>query len=270
MTDRSDREEIALNHATIAGEAFTDNARLLASVQEADWSHETGCKDWDLRTLEGHLVGEAVWFAHLVLEVGRGEQPLPAETWDRLAALPADEMSERLATAARDLPAHVRMLTPDELESTADLGWRKEPLYRALLVGVMEAVYHNWDARVSVDPDATIPAPWAQHLAENLDDVIPALAHRKALAGSAGVYAFRIGDGVGTRTITVGQQGVAVRREEARSSDVVLTVNADAFVRLVAGRFPLESAIDAGTVQLDGDRERAVTLNALFGGIANG
>jgi uncharacterized protein (TIGR03083 family) len=268
-TDQQGVRTIARGHAAVAAEAFADNARLLASLVEGDWTRPTGCAQWDLRRLEGHLLGEAVWFAHLPLEAGKGEKPYPNSLWAELAALPGAKMSKRMAQAADELTQNVDALTSDELERSADLGWVRRPLYRALFVGVTEAVYHNWDARAAFDGEATVPTSWAVHLADGLEGQASVLVHRDALPGARGEYLLLVGDGVGPRTITATAEEVSIAQGATERPDVTISLSADGYVRLLAGRYPLETELAEGRIQVDGDVSRLSALNRIYAGIAN-
>ena len=60
---------------------------------------------------------------------------------------------------------------------------------------------------------------------------------------------------------------VTVKRAQGGNADVTTHVTADQYIRLLAGRLPLRSALDRGEVTVDGDRARAENLNRLFAGV---
>jgi SCP-2 sterol transfer family len=91
--------------------------------------------------------------------------------------------------------------------------------------------------------------------------------HRGKLAGADGVFLLQIEDGVGPVTVSIAGQ-VTVERLEADHPDAVLRVTADQYVRLLAGRCPLSGSAGQSIV-VQGDREKALALNRVFGGIAN-
>ena len=65
MTDERTMENTARTYARTAGAAYGDAAGYLRTLPAAEWSGPTGCAAWDVRTLAGHIVGEAVWFPNL-------------------------------------------------------------------------------------------------------------------------------------------------------------------------------------------------------------
>jgi uncharacterized protein (TIGR03083 family) len=264
----NDSKKTALRYASTSAEAFRDNADLVASLGATEWQNATGCAKWDMRALEGHIVGEAVWFPHLVREVVDGEPPLPGEVWGELAQLPGDELASRIRGAADELVHNVENASPDDLQKPADLGWMTIPLWQGLFVAVMEGVYHNWDARASRDPRAAIPTAWALVLAERMPVMAGFLARQEELHDAKGRYLLEVGDGVGPVNLKVDGQ-VVVEGGSVSSPDATLNLSADQYVRLIVGRFPLGPAIDRGEASLSGDRRRAESLNHVFKGIAN-
>jgi uncharacterized protein (TIGR03083 family) len=266
MTD--DPKETALRYARTSAEAFRDNADLVGSLDAAEWTNATGCAKWDMRALEGHIVGEAVWFPHLVREVAEGEPPLPGEVWGELAQLPGDELASRLRDAADELTNNVENASLDDLQKPADMGWMTIPLWQALFVSVMESVYHNWDARASRDRKAAIPTSWALVLTERMPVMARFVARQEAVPNAKGTYLLEVGDGVGPLTLTLDGQ-VALESGRVESADATLKLSADQYVRLLVGRFSLAPPIDAGEVPVVGDRKRVEALNRVFKGIAN-
>lgn len=267
MSEQSTADQQARTLARIAGEAWQDQAAFFHSLPEDAWSGPTGCAKWTMHDLAGHSVGEAVWFLNLLCGVTQGEAPLPGSTWDEFKRLPGRDIADRLMEAGRSLPPAVEEAWADQLEQTVDMSFAVMPLWRAVGINMMEAVYHNWDGRFGRAPDATIPTEWAQQLAPFATDFAPAVARHGVDA--AGRYLLRVGDGVGPVTLTAGDGRVVLERDESGTPDVTLQLTADQYVRLLGGRLPLDAASDDGPVSIQGPRDRAVALNRIFAGIAN-
>ncbi len=267
MSEQSTADQQARTLARIAGEAWQDQAAFFHSLPEDAWSGPTGCAKWTMHDLAGHSVGEAVWFLNLLCGVTHGEASLPDSTWDEFKRLPGRDIADRLMEAGRSLPSAVEEASADQLEQTVDMSFAVMPLWRAVGINMMEAVYHNWDGRFGRAPDATIPTEWAQQLATLVADFAPILARHDADA--TGRYLLRVGDGVGPITITAGDGRVNLQPDESGTPDVTLRLTADQYVRLLGGRLPLDAASDDGPVSIQGSRERAVALNRIFAGIAN-
>jgi len=267
---QTQEKETALGYARTASAAFADVAALFRDLPNDAWGGPTGCEKWTMHELAGHIAGEAVWFAHLVLETTEGVSPLPDSTWGELNALPGKEIAERVANAARELTVNVESAPPRGLEGDANLGWATMPLWEGLAIGMQEGVIHNWDVRVGRDPNATIPTPWAQALAPTMVNLAPFLARRDAAQAEPGTYLLDVGDGIGPVTIIAGENGVTAEQGKAGPADVTLRLSADQYVRLIAGRLPLKEAIANGSVTVEGDASRAEGLNRIFKGINNG
>src|SRR5581483_2489573 len=93
-------QDRARSYAATAGDAFTDAADFFARLTDDDWRAPTGCEHWEMRTLAGHIVGEAVWFANLARGVTVHEPALPDEIYEELKTLPPEAVAERIAEAA--------------------------------------------------------------------------------------------------------------------------------------------------------------------------
>ncbi len=260
-------EDVAHTYAETAGKAYADTATYLRAASEGEWSGPTGCADWTLRDLAGHVVGEAVWFPNLVRGLTRGEDPLPNSLYESLKTLAAGQLAGRLEEAARSLAPAVAEATPDQLRQAVDLGFTKMPLWQATYIPVVESTFHNWDARVGRDPGATIPTPWALQLASGMAAFAPMIAREDGVREALGRYLLRVGDGVGLVTITAENGRVGVEPGATGVPDATLHLTADQYVRLIAGRLDLTQALERGTVTVEGDRERAIRLNRIFQGI---
>jgi uncharacterized protein (TIGR03083 family) len=259
-------EDLARAFARTASAAFQDQAAYFRSLPDDAWHDPTGCAAWTMHDLAGHIVGEAIWFPHLVRTVTAGAPPLPNELWGEIKHLPGREMAGRMSVAAQELVPAVDGATPAQLQQPVDLGFTV-PLWQALWICMFEAVLHHWDGRAGREPGATIPTAWAQRLAGSSVEFAPSFARREAARDAAGRYLLDVGDGVGPITVTAMDGAVTVERAQGGNADVTMHVTADQYMRLLAGRLPLRSALDKGEVTVDGDRARAENLNRLFAGI---
>lgn len=261
-------EAQARSYARIASDAFQDQAEFFRSLPENAWNDPTGCSKWTMHDLAGHIVGEAIWFPHLVRTVTEGAAPLPNELWEDLKQLPGREIADRMSDGAKGLVPAVEGATPEHLQQEVDLGF-KVPLWQAMYVCMLEAVIHNWDGRARREPGATIPAAWARELAGFSVEFAAMVANRDAAGEAAGRYLLQVSDGVGPITVTAAEGSVTVERGQAGTPDVTVHLTPDQYMRLVAGRLPLGPAIESGEVSVDGDSSRAAGLNRIFAGIGN-
>ena len=261
-------EDLASSFARTASEAFKDQAEYFHALPDDAWSDPTGCAKWTMHDLAGHIVGEAIWFPNLVRGVTEGAPPLPNELWDELKQLPGRAIADRMFEASKELVPAVEGATVEQLQQTVDLGFTL-PLWQALGVCMLEAVLHNWDGRAKREPGATIDTNWAQALSGFSVDFAPMLAHREAAQQAAGRYLLDVGDGVGPITVTAAEGEVTVERGRVGTPDVTVHLTADQYMRLLAGRLPLDPAMDRGEIAVEGDRPRAEGLNRVFAGIGS-
>ncbi len=266
-TEQPSIDALARSYATTAAEVHRDHASYLRSLPEQAWSGPTGCKEWTVRDLAGHVVGEAVWFPTLVRGITRGEPAPPDELWESFKTLPPNELADTLEQAADSIVSSVDEATTEHLQQTVDLGFTKMPLWQATFVCLFESVYHHWDARSGGDPAATVPTPWAQQLATRAVEFAPLIASREAAGGAPGRYVLQVGDGVGPVTVTAQGGEVTIERGALDRPDVTARLSADQYVRLLAGRLDLARAIETGEVPVQGDRDRASGLNRIFPGV---
>jgi uncharacterized protein (TIGR03083 family) len=261
-------EALARSYARTASAAFRDQAAYFGSLPDDAWSDPTGCAQWTMHQLAGHIAGEAVWFPSLVRGVTEGAPPLPDELWEQLKRLPGRELAGRMTEAAQELVLAVEDATPDQLQQIVDLGF-KVPLWQALYVCMFEAVLHNWDGRARREPGVTIPTDWAVDLASFMVEFGPGLAQGDAAREAAGRSLLQVGDGVGPITVTAQDGAVTIEHDQVGTPDTTIHLTADQYVRLLAGRLPIDSAIGRGEVTVAGDRARAESLNRIFAGVGS-
>jgi uncharacterized protein (TIGR03083 family) len=253
----------------VAGEAFDAMANYLETLDEAGWKSRTACDKWDMQTLVNHALGEAVYFPNLIRNLVRGEEKYPLSLYDEMKTWPRERIIARLREAAGEFPHAYGTANAGQLEQDVDLGWGNVPAWQASHIGAMEGVFHGWDARAVLQPDATIPAPWAVQIDPGLVEVAPIIAHRKALASSAGTYLLQVGDGIGPVTVTVRDGQLSVERGATGPPDVTVRLTAEQFGRLICGRLKLDSTKERDRVTIEGDRDLALNLQRIFAGIAN-
>ena len=155
--DEKTRESLARRYAQTARDAYDDAAVTLRALPEDEWSGPTGCAGWDVRTLAGHIVGEAVWFANLTRGVTTGEAALPDALYESLKALPPHDLADRLQEAAEAILTAIVAASSAQLQAEVDLGWTQMPLWQATYVAAEEGVYHGWDLYVGAIPPPSFP-----------------------------------------------------------------------------------------------------------------
>jgi hypothetical protein len=176
-----------------------------------------------------------------------------------------ERLTQRIAEAADEIAPVVDEAREGHLESPADMGFTKMPVWRATYISAQEGVFHNWDAKARREPHAEVPREWAIGIASGLLDLAPMIAHRSKLTGAQGIYLLEVED-VGPVTVAARGNDLTVERGTHETPDVTLLLTPDEYVRLIVGRL----GADVETIRVEGSWDMAVGLTRIFGGIANG
>jgi uncharacterized protein (TIGR03086 family) len=122
---------------------FTDRVRR---IRPGQWSAATPCRDWDVRALVNHVVGEELWVVPLfagatIAEVGDrfdgdllGEDPVQV----------ADEAADAAATTVAE---------PGALERTVHLSFGDTPATEYVRQLLADHLVHAWDLAVAIGAD---------------------------------------------------------------------------------------------------------------------
>ncbi|MEV4196941.1 TIGR03086 family metal-binding protein [Micromonospora globbae] len=119
---------------------FVDRVEQVGSGQ---WSAPTPCTGWDVRTLVGHVVGEARWSVPLL--AGR----TVAEVGDRFDGdqLGADPVASAREAASQ---AEIAASRPGTLARTVHLSSGDAPAAEYVQQLVAEHLVHGWDLAVAI------------------------------------------------------------------------------------------------------------------------
>jgi hypothetical protein len=140
-------------------------------------------------------------------------------------------------------------------------------LYQFASQRLVELSVHSWDIQVAFDPRATIPADVAALIVDSLIERAPRLTDSAAAAGVFRQLQWNLeGPGGGPVWLAIEDGKAQAARGEGRTSDLRLTMPAEAWVRLVWRRLPLAEALDAGVIQTADDRDRVTALASVFPG----
>jgi uncharacterized protein (TIGR03083 family) len=219
---------------------------------------------WSVAQVMSHLGSQAEIFAG-ILDAAREGRPLPGPeafpaVWDKWNALsPEDQVSASLA-------ANEAFVVETESLTDAQLGELRFAMFGMdldmtgfLRMRLSEHALHSWDVIASLDPTASV-SPDAVDL---LIDTLPELASRVGKPQDQPV-AVRIvtTDPARDLRLTV-DEAVSIEPFDGGSSDGVLRLPAETFVRLVYGR--LEDG-DAPSIEGDGDGVTLDLLRSVFPG----
>lgn len=241
-------------------------AGLVSGFGDDDLARPSGAADWDLSQVLSHL-GSGAEIARAALQAALDGEPNPGidfnqSVWDRWNAMTPRERADGFVQANQRLLALYDSLDATTREKLRiDLGFLPEPVdvAAAARLRLSEFALHSWDVRVAFDEHATLPPDAAAALLHGKPDLLGWLGKADALDGQRLVVQV---------TTTRPDSVFALRLEEPISVDFdvperpdgTLTLPAEAWLRLVAGRLePRHTPADvAGTGAADLDLLRRV------------
>jgi uncharacterized protein (TIGR03083 family) len=246
--------------------------RYLGALAPDRWRGPTACTEWNLTKLVSHLSSGAVLNLRLVKSGLEGAPPHTQEerqqVWSHFDSLQPEQLYREFQQANTDIQTYLDQLPQDQRERRIPSFLGEVPVAVLTRARLAEISLHSWDARVALDPTARLLFDSVGPL---VDQTLAYMGRRSSaderarLAGT--LYELDL-EGRNRRRVAlvVNQDGVTVADPGQTTPKATLWLTGEAFVRLVAGRFPLEAAERNGELALDGDRQAALRLNALFPG----
>jgi uncharacterized protein (TIGR03083 family) len=245
-----------------------DLAADVAGMDAGQLRSRSGCREWDVSRVLGHLGSGAEIGIRTLGAALSGEEAPPPEThrpiWERWN----DMTPEDRAAGFRELDErHVSALESldDDTRSTllVQLPFLPQPVDVATLVTfrLSEHGLHSWDVRVGSRPESSV----AGYLTELILDLTPMMAGFVGHPGEwrRGPVTVRVETTAPSRVWTL-ELGDSVRVDTTgNGSENTLRLPAEALVRLVAGR--LAPAHTPDDVTIDGP-VRLDDLRAVFPG----
>ena len=145
--------ELRANHDRLAA--------FVADIEEGQLKGPSGASEWTIADVLSHLGSGAEIQRHTIAKAlgDGGDAPSNQEIWDRWNALPPTEQATEFVEADDRLVALYESLTDEQRETTTvDLGFLPAPvpIVTPLAMRLNEQTLHGWDARVGIDPTATL------------------------------------------------------------------------------------------------------------------
>jgi uncharacterized protein (TIGR03086 family) len=133
------------------------------AVRPDQWGCPTPCKNWEVRSLVGHLVVEQLWVPPLVTD-----GLTVAEVGDRFAGDPlgADPVAAWDAAAAASLAAFG---APGALRRTVHLSYGDRPAEEYAREMIFDLVVHAWDLARGIEGDDKIDPELVDAVYSGLD-----------------------------------------------------------------------------------------------------
>jgi uncharacterized protein (TIGR03083 family) len=251
---------------------FNTLDRYLGSLAPERWRGPTACTEWDLTKLVSHLGSGAVLMLRMVRSGLEGTPPQTQEerqqVWGHFDSLAPEQLYREFQQANTDALTYLDQLPADQRERRIPSFLGEVPAAVLLRARLAEISLHSWDVRVALDPTARLLFGSVGPLVDQTLGFVGRRSNAEARAELAGTVFELDLEGRNRRRIAlvVNQDGVSVADPGQSSHRATLWLTGEAFVRLGAGRFALEAAERDGELAVDGDRQAALKLNALFPG----
>jgi uncharacterized protein (TIGR03083 family) len=238
-----------------------DLAGLVPGFSDDDLARPSGAADWDISQVFSHL-GSGAEIARAGLQATLDGEPHPGSgfnhaVWDKWNAMTRRERADGVLESNRALVELYESLDAATRENLRiDMGFLPAPVdvATAARLRLSEFTLHSWDVRAAFDTSATLAPDATAALLNAEPDMLAWIGKPDALNGRslvigvtttapASVFALRL------------QAPVSVDFDVPERPDGTLTLPAEAWLRLVAGRLAPRntpgSVVAEGAADLD-------------------
>jgi uncharacterized protein (TIGR03083 family) len=245
MTTDTSTDPIVAPARRIIRELRRDRDELagqVATLSEDDLARQSACADWDVSQVLSHM-GSAAEIGVATLAAGlAGQDPPGGEAnqliWDRWNAMSRAQRAAEWTAWTERSQAEFESLDDDALRALrVNFAFFPAPVDAVALAGMRmaEQALHHWDVAVTFEGNATIPESSAELLIDRVPGMMRWAGHADRWTG--GQARISIATTAPQRAWTL-RIADAVDIEESQSDEPAgLTLPAETFIRLVAGRF---------------------------------
>ena len=218
-------------------------AARVAGFDDADLGRRSGAADWTVAQVLGHL-GSGAELAAGTLAAALAGAPPPGEdvaptVWARWDAMTPREQAEEFERADAALVAAFEALdAATRTDLQVPLAFLPQPVGVDAMAALRlnEVALHGWDVAVADDPAATLDPAAVPVLVDALAGPLSFLVGFLGRTGpTAATLAVTTSDPRRLLTLSLGAQ-VSLRAGEPPDADGTLTLPAEAWLRLLAGR----------------------------------
>lgn len=237
-------------------------AAVVQGFDEADLSRPSGVPGWDVSQVLGRLGGGAEIATALIQAALDSDVTLGNDfgfaVWDRWNAMSRQARARSFLRANEFLVALYELLDADARERLCmNLDFLSEPfdvVASTARLRLSEFAVHSWDVRVAFDRYATLAAEATAVLMHGKPDLLPWVSEAEQLNGLQAVIKVITTDPSSTFALRL-QVPISVDFDVPEQPDGILTLPAEAWVRLVAGRLTPRNSpagvVSAGAADLN-------------------
>ena len=256
----------------------SESARLLGyfrGLSASDWETQSACDAWTNADVVAHLITAVDNFSGSIERGLQGDSSPPegmgppGET-DMAARMVAnagravaaresmgDTLVDTFAKNCERLDTLLAGMGPDDWEKPCYHAVTILTISRYLNLRLTEMVVHEWDVRSRLEPSAKLP----DNVVPEVVDLLPGFVVGRLFQPGSGIaeasrFRFNLTDG-GAHDIVAGGGELRMEASTGGASDVTFTCDASTFALLAYGRYTVETAVDAGLLNIEGNRELA-------------
>ena len=260
----------------LAALVSSESARLLEyfkGMSEEDWATQSACDAWNNADVVAHMTMAVDMFSGNI-ERGAGGDSSPPEGMGppeetdltgRMAANAARAVAMRenlgetlvqsFAQNCERLDALLGRMGPDDWEKQCYHPVAYLSVRRYLILRLAEMSVHEWDIRSGLEPSAKLPDAVAPTLMELLPGfVVGRFFQPGSEIANASRFRFALTDG-GAHDIVAGGGELRMEDSTGDAADATFTCDGSTFALLAYGRYTVESAVTAGKMTVEGDRD---------------
>lgn len=248
---------------------------LLAYLEQlppAGWTEQSACKDWQVYQVVSHIGSQPEIVGGAIKAGVFGEPPMTDEQrraiWGYFDGLQPLEVLPAFRKNNDAFYQMVEAFDERQLGSTIPSFVGPAPLATVLASRLNEQALHTWDVRWARDKGAKLTPDAVPTLLEL--NLLPPFAARLARPDRAPrlvgkTIGFLLREPEGAVNVAVEPDGATFSRARAASADVTAELPAEAFARLIWGRYDARAGLESGELKLS-DPSLAAELQALLPG----
>ena len=258
----------------LAALVSSESARLLEyfkGLSAEDWAAQSTCEAWNNADVVAHMTMAVDMFSGNVERGVNGDSSPPEgmgppqETDLAANAVRVVEMRQSLGDTlveafgqnCEQLDALMARIGPEDWEKQCYHPASYLSVREYLILRLAEMSVHEWDIRSRLEGSAELPGAVAPTLMELLPGfVVGRLFQPGSGIASPARFRFALTDG-GSYDIVAGGGELQMEASTGGAADVTFTCDGSTFALLAYGRYTVASAVSAGKITIEGDRDLA-------------